>query len=199
MADKLTYTQAMQSTTTVKVGGYGDWRLPTIKELYSLIRFDGQEPRPDDTNTSTVDINPFIDRSVFGFGYGDLGAGERIIDSNYASSTLYTAKTTILLGPIVGETETIFGVNFADGRIKGYPVHHGFYVLYVRGNLTYGVNAFRDNSDGTITDGATKLMWTQADSGLGMDWAEALAWVQAKNAANFLRHADCRLPNIKEL
>jgi hypothetical protein len=198
-ADKLNYAQAMRSAAKVTKGGYGDWRLPTIKELYSLIRFDGQEPRPDDTNASIAAISPFIDQSVFGFGYGELAAGERIIDSNFASSTLYTAKTTILFGPVVGETETMFGVNFADGRIKGYPVHHGFYVLYVRGNLAYGVNDLRDNGDGTITDRATKLMWSQADSAAGMNWEEALAWVQAKNAANYLGHNDWRLPNIKEL
>ena len=198
-ADKLNFAQAMRSAAAVKIGGYRDWRVPTIKELFSLILFDGQEPRPDDTNASIAAISPFIDRSFFGFGYGELAAGERIIDSNYASSTLYTAKTTILLGPAVGETETMFGVNFADGQIKGYPVHHVFYVLYVRGNLAYGVNDFRDNGDGTITDRATKLMWSQADSAKGLDWETALQWVQEKNAGDYLGHSDWRLPNIKEL
>jgi hypothetical protein len=196
-ADKLNYAQAMQSAAKVTKGGYGDWRLPTIKELYSLIRFDGQDQRPEDPNGTIR--KPFIDSAVCGFGYGDLSAGERPIDSNYASSTLYTAKTTIVLGPAVGETETMFGVNFADGRIKGYPVHHSFYVLYVRGNPAYGVSDFRDNGDGTITDRATTLMWPQADSAAGMNWEEALAWVQARNAANYLGHNDWRLPNIKEL
>ena len=32
-----------------------------------------------------------------------------------------------------------------------------------------------------------------------MNWQEALAWVQARNAANYLGHADWRLPNAKEL
>jgi len=198
-ADKLTYAQAMQSAAKVTTGGYNAWRLPTIKELYSLIRFDGQEPRPEDTADSVSSMSPFLDRSVFGFGYGEVTAGERIIDSNYASSTLYAAKTTILMGSVVGETETMFGVNFADGRIKGYPVHHGFFVIYVRGSLAYGVNDFRDNGDGTITDSATQRMWSQADSGEGLDWAAALQWVQKKNAANYLGYSDWRLPNIKEL
>ncbi len=196
-ADYRTFAEALRSAGTVKVGGYGDWRLPTIKELYSLIRFDGQEPRPEDT--SATGLTPFIDSAVFGFSYGDVSAGERIIGSVYASSTLYTAKTTIEMGSVIGETETMFGVNFADGRIKGYPVHHRFSVLYVRGNLAYGVNDFQDNGDGTITDGATKLMWTRADSGLGMDWTKALAWVQEKNAENYLGHNDWRLPNVKDL
>ncbi|MBN2357269.1 hypothetical protein JXO59_14225 [candidate division KSB1 bacterium] len=55
--------------------------------------------------------------------------------------------------------ETMFGVNLADGRIKGYPTGpmpgqteaKSFYVLYVRGDTTYGTNNFLDNNDGTIT------------------------------------------------
>ncbi len=56
-----------------------------------------------------------------------------------------------------------------------------------------------DNGDGTITDNATGLIWTKSDSGTGMNWQEALAWVQTKNAANYLGHSDWRLPNAKEL
>jgi hypothetical protein len=42
-------------------------------------------------------------------------------------------------------------------------------------------------------------MWSAEDSKLGLDWEEALAWVQEKNAANYLGHNDWRMPNIKEL
>mgnify|MGYP006267894679 CR=1 FL=1 len=73
------------------------------------------------------------------------------------------------------------------------------YVRYVRGNPGYGKNDFRDNGDGTITDRATGLMWSKADSQTGMDWPAALAWVQKKNAENHLGHGDWRLPDAKEL
>jgi branched-subunit amino acid ABC-type transport system permease component len=63
-----------------------------------------------------------------------------------------------------------------------------------RVNTSYGLNQFVDNGDQTITDQAAGLMWTKADSGVGMNWSNALAWVQAKNAANFLGHNDWRLP-----
>ena len=63
------------------------------------------------------------------------------------------------------------------------------FVYFVRGNTDYGINDFNDNSDGTITDNATGLMWTKDDHGngtdtgprSGMNWEEALAWVQQKN------------------
>ena len=59
---------------------------------------------------------------------------------------------------------TVFGVNFADGRIKGYPKYirreqnvspNELYIRYVRGNPNYGINHFIDWMDNTITDGAT--------------------------------------------
>jgi hypothetical protein len=197
-ADKLTLAKAVESVGSVNVGGYTDWRLPTIKELYSLINFNGVDPMLGDTDATG--LTPFIDTRAFGFGYGDTSAGDRIIDAQIATSTLYVDKTFVAL-------QTMFGVNFADGRIKGYPPSigmtslsaPGFYVLYVRGNQAYGVNDFADNGDGTISDAATALMWTQDDSGAGMDWEHALAWAQQKNAENYLGHNDWRLPNVKEL
>ena len=101
---------------------------------------------------------------------------------------------------------TVFGVNFADGRIKGYPIidprtrsPHQLYVRYVRGNPAYGKNDFHDDGNGTITDRATGLMWSKSDSGKGMNWQQALAWVQQLNATNGSGHNDWRLPNAKEL
>jgi hypothetical protein len=73
------------------------------------------------------------------------------------------------------------------------------FVRYVRGNPEYVINDFVDNVDGTITDTATGLMWPKVDSGEGMDWEGALAWVQQKNEENYLGYNDWRLPNAKEL
>jgi len=93
-------------------------------------------------------------------------------------------------------------VNFADGRIKGYPKQrrgpggataHKLYVRYVRGNPDYGRNDFHDNGDGTISDRATGLMWSKADSKSGMDGEAALRWIQARNAEGYLGHDDWRL------
>ena len=43
--DKLTFAEAVAGASTLTLGGYSDWRLPTIKELYSLILFDGSRPQ----------------------------------------------------------------------------------------------------------------------------------------------------------
>jgi hypothetical protein len=83
--------------------------------------------------------------------------------------------------------------------MPGGGVEKTFFVLCVRSNPAYGKNDFHDNADGTVTDRATGLMWSKQDSGQGMNWQDALAWVQKKNAGKFLTHDDWRLPSVKEL
>ena len=199
--DKMTYDEAVASVSSVNVAGYTDWRLPSIKELYSLILFSGIDPPPT-MDGDTDELTPFIDTDYFEFEYGDETADERIIDAQYWSSTEYVGTT-------MNGDETTFGVNFADGRIKGYPSEPvgppgqeftmKSFVRYVRGNQEYGVNDFEDNDDGTITDNATGLIWSQNDSELGLNWEEALTWIQQKNTENYLGYNDWRLPNAKEL
>jgi hypothetical protein len=183
-----TYPDALNAES---FGGYNDWRLPTIKELYSLIDFRGDDPSACPTEADCPNLQPFIDTDYFDFAYGDTSAGERVIDSQYASSTLYISTA---------DGEPLFGVNFADGRIKGYWWNRGtmktFLVMCVRGNTDYGVNNFVDNGDGTITDLATGLMWMQSDSGSGTLWEDALAYAENSTCAG---HNDWRLPNAKEL
>lgn len=191
---KMTQSQAAAGASKCNIGGYTDWRLPTIKELYSLIQFSGTDPDPMSTDTSSQ--RPFIDTKYFKFQYGNPADGDRIIDSQFATSTIYRSTT-------MNGNKTMFGVNFADGRIKGYPMQFDrqgrqktFYVLYVRNNPDYGKNQFVDNGDGTITDNATGLTWQKADSGKGMNWQQALDYAENLEQAG---HNDWRLPNAKEL
>jgi len=193
----MSYSEAVEYAAASTLGGYDDWRVPTIKEMYSLIRFDGVDPSGRDMSTVPRGAKPFIDIDYFAFQYG--ANGERVIDTQYLTTTIYTGRT-------MRNDRTVFGVNMADGRIKGYPMvdprsraDKVFSVKLVRGNPLYGQNRFADNNDGTVSDLATGLMWTKDDSMRAMNWEEALAWVQEMNRESYLGYSDWRLPDAKEL
>ena len=189
MTEKLSYEDALKQTHSLTLAGHSDWRIPTIKELYSLIQFSGSVK-------GQKALYPFIDTRYFNQPLGDPHTGEREIDAQTWSSTEYVGKT-------MSSDETVFGVNFVDGRIKGYPKFNPrtkqankMYFRFVRGNKAYGENNFVENNDGTTTDLATGLIWQQADSGKGLNWQQALQYSESLNLAG---HSDWRLPNAKEL
>jgi len=149
--DKMTWEEATLGSESFSLAGHTDWRMSSIKELYSLIIFTGL------TGKTENDSTPYIDTDYFLFNYGNTDIGERFIDSQYISSTRYVGTT-------MDGNDTAFGVNFGDGRIKGYPLTNPrrqegnkFYVRYVRGNDQYGKNNYADNKNGTIADSATGL------------------------------------------
>jgi hypothetical protein len=188
LAGPMSWDEARAAATALRTGGYADWRVPSIKELYTLIDFRGWFA------PTAAQSRPFIDTEAFEFAYGE---GSRFFDVQVWSSTESVATT-------MNNDATIFGVNFADGRLKGYPrfqpgshgaVPHRMHVRFVRGPV-YGVNEYRDNGDGTVTDLASGLVWQQSDDGRPRTWRDALASCTALRLAG---QADWRLPDAKEL
>lgn len=191
MGEKITYEEAKEKAQKLQLGGYDDWRVATIKELYSLILFTGRVK-------GATPYALFIDTTYFRQPLGDTTKGERLIDAQTWSSTEYVSTT-------MRNNATVFGVNFIDGRIKGYPKYQPrsrnnilkkAYFRMVRSNVYYGQNKLVDNGDGTITDNATGLMWQQADDGQARDWSESLTYAENSTHAGY---SDWRLPNAKEL
>ena len=189
MGEKMSYSEALSYSQKFELAGYDDWRIPTIKELYSLIQFTGSVK-------GEKALELFIDTEYFNQPIGNISLGEREIDAQTWSLTEYVGKT-------MGGDETIFGVNFIDGRIKGYPKYdpktkkeNKMYFRLVRGNPDYGINVFIDNKDGTITDNATGLMWQQSTEEKGYNWKDALAYAENLTLGGY---DDWRLPNAKEL
>jgi hypothetical protein len=189
--DKRSYSDAISYCSNLSLGGYDDWNLPNIKTLYSLILFTGQDPSSY-TGTDTSGLETFLDSS-FSEAFGDQSQDERLIDGQYATRTKYVSTT-------MSGDETLFGVNFVDGRIKGYPTTMNnsdktFYVLCVRGDDYYGLNNFQDNGDETISDLATNLMWQKGDS-QSSNFEDAISTCESATTGS---HSDWRLPNVKEL
>ncbi len=205
--DRLQFADAIGYCAALELGGLSNWRVPTIKELYSLADFRGELLKPEEGSPT-----PYLDTTAFDFDYPDA---QMIFAGQYWSSTLYVK------GPIMnGQNQGAFGFNFADGHIKAYGTGLDFftgeaaassglangpadgkapgnYVRCVSGEEgVYGVNDFVDNADGTVTDAATGRMWQQADDGTRREWAEALAYCEALDLGG---HQDWYLPNSKEL
>lgn len=182
-----------------------DWRLPTVTELYSLIDFSGTDPSSGDCGGAGGCI-PFIN-DLFEFAY--YSNGDRMIDSQYAS-------TDLVIDGVFGGEPAVFGVNFADGRIKGYPLMEGpadkdYTVLFVCGSEGYGANDLEALGDGTVQDHTTGLHWMQIDSGDAslaasvagytntdgsVNWPEALDFCEGLTYAG---DDDWRLPDAHEL
>ncbi|MEQ9300858.1 MAG: DUF1566 domain-containing protein [Cyclobacteriaceae bacterium] len=169
------WQEAVDHCDDLELAGHDDWRVPSAKELFSISNFGTGWP--------------YLDRDYFTLASGEITKVEQYWTSNY-----YVGET------VEGDSSAAFGVNHVTGHIKAYRANAsdeigGKYVRAVRGG-DYGVNEFVDNGDGTVTDNASGLMWTQDDSGEGLDWEQALAYAES---STFAGNSDWRLPNVKEL
>ncbi|WP_245597623.1 DUF1566 domain-containing protein [Psychromonas aquimarina] len=181
-SDKLYQHEALSYCDNLTLAGREDWRLPNIKEAYSLILFSGKDASNyQGSDTST--LVPFL-AAEFDWAFGDIfstegiNAGDRIIDAQYATTSLYVSTT------MQGDS-TMFGVNYIDGRIKGYPADFKeYYVRCVTANEDYGVNQFTDNGDLTISDSATGLMWQQNDSD-SVNWDQAVFSCESADTGSY--------------
>lgn len=218
---RLSYAQAQEyidSLNDKKFQGFSDWRMPTIKELYSIADFS--------------EGWPYLDMDYF-----TLPTYE---ENNFAPVDFEAKDEQYWSQKYVGNTHEAqgypaWGLNHGTGHIKAYPATvEGFFgkaIRAVRGTEgVYGVNNFalnKSDNGNTVTDKATGLMWTQDDAASGkllaelqrliatgkvnltdggdaadvgeiglLNWEDALAF--AENA-DFGGHSDWRLPNIKEL
>ncbi len=223
-AEGMTWAKAKEYCEALELGGYSDWRMPTLKELFSISNFETGWP--------------YLDTKFF-----NLSNGEVTKDEQYWADNKYVGET------VEGGDDAAFGVNHVTGHIKAYPAGSKMraggegrppmpeggqgragsmppppqggggrpggapggghpagggrprgnpmakQVRAVRGDI-YGINKFVDNGDGTISDTATGLMWSKSDNGNAVEWIEALPYAKAATLAG---HSDWRLPNVKEL
>jgi hypothetical protein len=86
---KITFAAAITGAAKNRTDGYADWRMSTLKELYSLIKFIGKN---GSSTTDPAGYEPFIETGSFDSTCGpgtSNTVGERIVDCQDWSSTEY--------------------------------------------------------------------------------------------------------------
>ncbi len=168
------WSDASKYCDTLTTGSYTDWRMPTVKELWSIRDFSMGWP--------------WVNTDYFYL----VGDGSDMGRHHSWTATPYLVEGEYQNEQVIGDPHFI--VNDWTGHIKAMSGRR--FVRAVRGTKTYGINDFVDNGDGTVTDKATGLIWSKDDSGEGFLWKDTLAYAENATVAGY---DDWRLPNIKEL
>ncbi|MDM8561445.1 sulfatase-like hydrolase/transferase [Candidatus Parabeggiatoa sp. HSG14] len=188
-AERLSYFSAKTACESLEMGDYSDWRLPTLKELFSLADFRGSQWK---------ERHFYLDGNVFDFDYPDSVDDNDQFSTHTVQMMGQTWSSTIYTGDHMNNPnqEAAFFFNFLDGHIKQAPTSRNtLFYRCVRGD-EYGENEFANNDDGTVTDKASGLMWQQADDSTARNWQDSLAYCEGLKLSG---HNDWRLPDIKEL
>lgn len=156
--------------TSLNLGGFTDWRLPTCIELFGINSHDK--------------VNPALNTAFF----------------------TKTAAEYWWTGVLRTDDKTSVWVVNAGGGIGAHPKTETmsaggtkrFHVRAVRNTMAPVTltDRFTDNSNGTVTDKLTGLVWQKTQSVLLMTWEEALIYASGLTLAG---NSEWRLPNIKEL
>ncbi len=183
----------------------GDWRLPNLNELESVVDVSRSNPALPAGNPFTNVSNAIYWSSTSYFG-GQAGSPNawtiRMGDGRYINDSVNNVKTT--------STNAVWAVKgTGGGTIKLQAT--GQYVSYAKGDdgsIQAGVpptfQRWVDKGNGTIIDTVTGLIWLKKADCIHADWASAVA------AVNSLASGQCgltdgsaagtwRLPNRNEL
>ena len=203
--DYYTFSEAEAYAADLSLGGYDDWRVPTLKELYSISDFGAGWPYIDTDYFHLALTTGEVDKSEQYWGQLYVGHTE---EGGYNAALGVNHVTGHIKAYPSGDGESTMNDDIVmlalsedesedEARPAGGPPSIGKRIRAIRGGSNYGVNAFVDNNDDTISDEATGLMWQKYDNdGKTMDWEAALAFAENATTAGY---SDWRLPSVKEL
>ena len=159
----------------------GDWRMPNMNELESIVDVSQSSPALPDGNPFTNLSNSIYWTSTSYFG-GQNGSPEawaiRISDGRYINDNSSNVKAT--------SENAVWAVKGtgSGGTIKLQAT--GQFVTYASGDdgsYQMGVpptfERWIDNGNGTITDTVTGLIWLKKADCIQTDWADAVGAVNA--------------------
>ena len=168
----------IKSLNRNKVGGFSDWRLPTVKEFVYL--FDYEEKYAVNTKYfPQYHYNPSqYSHSLFHY---------------WTSETFYYEGDTYNLNTVAA---------YSIDVVSGYFIHCSKSsrrkVRAVRGNSQLLLNSFIDNSDGTMTDISTGLMWGERIINSKHNWQLCFNFKDS-NEYETKGFYVWRIPNYKEI
>jgi len=183
----------------------GDWRLPNINELESLIDVSASDPAlsPGHPFTNVSNAIYWSSTSYFGGQAGSPSAWDiRLSDGRYMNDSGSNIKAT--------NANAVWAVRGSGGGVI-QPQSTGQYVTYAKGDdgsFQAGVpptfERWIDNGNGTITDTVTGLIWLKKADCIVDNWSSAI------QAVNHLASGQCgltdgsaagswRMPNRNEM
>lgn len=186
----------------------GDWRLPNLNELGSLVDVSATHP-------ALTHGNPFVhvstglywsSTSYFGGQAGSPNAWAiRMDDGRYINDGVFNDKTAA--------ANAVWAVRGAGGgaarlAATGYYDEPGQQIPGNDGSIQAGVPLtyprWIDHGNGTLTDTMTGLTWLKAANCIDDSWANAVARVQSLASgqcglADSSKPGDWRMPNRNEM
>jgi len=163
------YNSAHTYCQSLNIGGY-DWRIPSVKELQSILEYDQEPP---------IDLLKF-----------DL----EIIDSSDLREYDWYFWTSTNDASGSNHWVIQFASSFLGETTKPYYDSVEMNIRCVAGN-PITENDFTDNTDGTITDNKNNLMWQQ-EKGFYGSFDDGLDYCSDLLLADY---TDWRVPTISEL
>ncbi|HEY1985409.1 MAG TPA: DUF1566 domain-containing protein [Terracidiphilus sp.] len=183
----------------------GQWRLPNLVELESLIDPSASDPALTAGNpfTNVAKANYWTATSYFGGQEGSPTAWViRMSDGRYINDYAQNQKSSAMNG-----VWAVKGSGTGTGKLQATGLYYA-YQAGDDGTLQKGVPLvyprFIDHGDGTMTDAMTGLVWLKLANCIEGDWATAVASV------NKLASGQCgltdgsaagqwRMPNRREM
>ncbi|MGD9975892.1 MAG: DUF1566 domain-containing protein, partial [Desulfatirhabdiaceae bacterium] len=158
-------------------GGKTGWRLPTIQELASIVKYSIPYPGP------TIETGFFPHTLTPDYAYWSRSTCAPYISEawkvNFAS----------------GDVSHIYkSSNFWARYVRA--VRGGQYGSFGSSILPTGLNRYTTIGDDVVTDAVTGLMWEKNTPDNTMTWTNALAYCHNNDLGGF---TDWRLPTINEL
>jgi len=185
--------------------GYNDWRLPNRKELKSLVNYGQSIPATWLNNASQGFSN--VQSNLY-------WSSSTCADAAPANAWYINMSSGVVSNANKGSFYYVWPVRDGQFRVVDLPQtgQTADYTTGDDGDLQEGVawpgTRFTNNSDGTISDNLTGLMWTQNGNAPGppgcatggeLNTPDALTYIACLNTNSYLGYDDWRLPNVSEL